>query len=134
MSTRATYRISTTNYWGVENQCFYIHYDGYPRGAARYFKEFLSNLDHLINGGRYRKGKAVVAFGMLAFSEFTEAHENHGDTEYRYNIYHDQQKGTFVVNSFKHSWGEDSQDIWSEFFKGPLEEFINKHDTLEGEE
>ena len=134
MSTRATYRISATSYLGVEKQYFYIHYDGYPLGAAHYFKEFLHNLDHIIKEGRYRKGKSVVAFGMLAFSEFTGDHESHGDTEYRYDIYHDQQKGTFFINSFKHSWGEDSQDIWTEFFNGSIQEFIGKYASLEGEE
>lgn len=134
MSTRATYRISATSYSGVEKQYFYIHYDGYPKGAAHYFKAFLSNLDGLIKDGGYRKGKAVVAFGMLPFAEFTGDHDSHGDTEYRYNIYYDQQKGTFFINSFKGKCGEDSQDIWCEFFKGPLVEFINKYNGPEGEE
>jgi hypothetical protein len=134
MSTRATYRIAANSYSESEQQYFYIHYDGYPRGAVQYFKEFLSNLEDLIEGEGYRTGNCVVAFGMLPLSEFTRDHENHGDTEYRYNVYHDQQQGTFHVTGYRHTWGANPEDIWTRFFEGAMEDFIKKYDVIEGEE
>jgi hypothetical protein len=127
MSTRATYRITATHSGGSESQCFYIHYDGYPHGAVVYFEEFLDNLEKIIKDGRYRDGKCIAAFGMLPLSEFIDDHDSRGDAEYRYNIYYNREEEDFYLTAFEHRWAGEGRDIWEEFFKGDLREFINTH-------
>lgn len=80
MSTRATYEFRSTDGYGPKSVTFYIHYDGYPEGAASYFRAALafkceapnSNFaDHFFRANR---------------TELTEGHNAHGDTEYQYTV------------------------------------------------
>lgn len=126
MSTRATYRIK--EFGGIEPyiEYFYIHYDGYPEGAACYFKQLLKNYEFLkeerIKGhSHWRPGKAIIAFGMIPLSELTRDHEEHGDTEYRYNIYLDKKNN---------SWSLRAYNDESCFFDDDLIKFIEKYGEI----
>jgi len=78
MSTRATYQIDYTT--------FYIHYDGYPEGAAAYFEAALQYIvdekPHAINF----TFADVFHFANAEVCEITKSHDTHGDTEYRYTV------------------------------------------------
>ena len=77
MSTRATYEIV---YNIGSSAVFYIHHDGYPKGAAQYFKATLdvmrmTNRDFLPSFQWANEQAEMIARHNLA-----------GDTEYRYVI------------------------------------------------
>jgi len=110
MATRATYKID-----GVH---FYIHYDGYEEGAAKYFWNMHCSTD----SGRGGNAEAFLRGNDLA--EFTKSHNAHGDTEYRYDL-----KGeTLTVRKRTGDWSsvEGKFDVvWSGFWW----EFVNKYGT-----
>lgn len=126
MSTRATYRIQEFTPHENRIEYFYIQYDGYPAGAAEYFQKLLVNMESLKETDPYsgnvkwRPGKAIVAFGMLKYAEFTEDHEYHGDTEYRYNLYFDRIRKTWDIVAY----GRENK-----FFDDTLDNFIEKYTT-----
>jgi hypothetical protein len=129
MSTRATYRVREVSEYSCLEQCFYIHYDGYPEGAVWYFNEFTNNLQSLAKkDARWRPGKAISAFGILPFSEFTKSHESHGDTEYRYDLCYNQDEDKIYLCAFKLS---SQGRFWVRFFDGELSEFISKYSKAE---
>ena len=104
MSTRATYKIN-----GIY---FYIHYDGYPDGAAVYFHNALL-YQHK------RGGLAAQFIRANDLAEFTESHEVHGDTEFRYDL----QGENLTV--YSNHWTETDGDCWSCSFSGSVYAFIN---------
>lgn len=90
MSTRATYQI--------ENQCFYIHHDGYLEGAAEYFYNMIVAGEpqiKTINVGPYSRQK-YLQYPSGGFAEnfirgnlnarFTGSHDEHGDTAFQYTL------------------------------------------------
>lgn len=111
MSTRATYLISSSN-WDKLKICFYIHYDGYPEGAAEYFW----NMHHNKNN---RGGYAGRFIRSNDLAEFTLSHESHGDTEYRYTLSDKGELTALARNGFS--------DNWHQFYKGIWYEFVNKY-------
>jgi hypothetical protein len=132
MGTRATYRVKEVHPYGNFTQCFYIHYDGYPEGAVAYFKTLLTNFSYLKESTplgaeslSWRRGKAIAAFAMLAYCEFTEGHEEHGDTEYLYNLMYIHRDNKWFISATKvNRWNEDGFFKTLEFFDGELNEFI----------
>ena len=80
MSTRATYCFFTNdsqNEIRARHFC-YIHYDGYPAGAAAYFYDTLMNPS---------KGNFATQFIRAnQHAELTRSHDQHGDTEYQYDV------------------------------------------------
>jgi hypothetical protein len=128
MSTRATYRIQEGDSHSDETQCFYVHHDGYPEGAADKFRDMKVNLETLIGGklggdSRCRPGKPIIAFGMIDGAQFTKDHEVHGDTEYCYNIYFNRKDQKFSLRAYELDFDGGSQL----FFNGELDEFIKKY-------
>mgnify|MGYP000510086920 CR=1 FL=1 len=111
MSTRATYSFS------VPQVVIYIHYDGYPSGAAWYFYKALTHPNQ-----RGLGPEQMIRANDLA--ELTTDHEDHGDTEFRYDV-----KG----------WGPDAELVvsmisnneWKTTWTGNLADFIHTH--LQGE-
>lgn len=113
MSTRATYVIGGT--------AFYIHYDGYPAGAARY-------LGAMVRHPNKRGGLAEAFLRANELAEFTEGHEAHGDTEYRYTY----EPGTDLLRAWEVRRYDSEK--WECIFAGTLETFLNKfHPIPEGE-
>ena len=116
MSTRATYTIKSKLYQGERTDHFYIHYDGYPEGAAVYFQNFVECANN--------KGGDLCRFIRANdLAEFTDNPGNHGDTEYHYEINRDQVSAWKLVRD----WNDGSKDTKQMFFNGDLADFINKY-------
>jgi hypothetical protein len=123
MSTRATYEIG--------GETFYIHYDGYPAGAAGYFANMIEAMTVPAKSGgieaiESRRGGARFAFirgNMLA--EPTESHDAHGDTEYRWRLEHVEGRGFVIQAQTRTGFDGYKWSAWSA--PRPLAEFINAH-------
>tara|TARA_R110000744_G_scaffold341421_3_gene446672 strand:+ start:176 stop:517 length:342 start_codon:yes stop_codon:yes gene_type:complete len=104
MSTRATYQFKNNGWSGLDTTV-YIHHDGYPEGAALYFK------------AASESGRAGVE-GFIAANqkaEITASHEIHGDTEFRYTSHKGQLTALKRI---------DYTDVWEVFYKGTISDFI----------
>lgn len=128
MSTRATY-LFKSNGDSILNRetCIYIHYDGYPEGAARY-------LLNMIEQDNKRGCMASQFLRANPLAELTTSHESHGDTEFRYTFtFHKREKGI----DYKHGIiaekrntrveGWMDKDDWETFHNGSVEVFVNKY-------
>ncbi len=111
MSTRATYFLPAGNY-SDQMVCFYIHSDGYPKGAADYFYK----MHHCKNT---RGGMAGRFFRANDNAEFTPWHEAHGDTEFQYTIN--------IENELRILAKETIDNRWSVFYQGSWYHFVNKY-------
>ncbi len=119
MSTRATYQIDFTT--------FYIHHDGYPEGAAKYFSNALA---HRVLA-EDRAPNATLADDFIRANnraELTPGHDVHADTEYQYTV---STVGNFrfgrhdlLIKAYHTSSG-------APFFVGTVQEFIDKFGKLE---
>lgn len=119
MSTRATYSFETE----LTNKpiVFYIHSDNYPEGAAYYFWQMHKH--------RHYKGGLGEIFckANANATQFTEGHEWHGDTEYRYYM---DKNGQLMVEKFVY----EPKKTFVSFFRGHYAEFVNQYsETLEEE-
>jgi len=111
MSTRATYQFDSELFG---RQTFYIHHDGYLNGAAKYFRKAVNF-----------KGSMPLAakfFRANDNAEFTSAAENHGDTEYRYEV----TGKTLVVRHIE----DYPMDNWKVVWQGSVDEFLFMFDRL----
>lgn len=113
MSTRATYKIQH-NFGSLMT---YIHYDGYPTGAAQYFFEAQ------VAARVHNKTLPQVWMFANERAELTESHEIHGDTDFRYDLV--QRGGEWRVTVHKRD-GYDV-DTYSVFFRGTLLEFLSEY-------
>lgn len=107
MATRATYQIPTANAGPLT---LYVHWDGYPAGAAVYFAAAVIQA----NGGRITAEAFIRA---VDGAEFTGGHNAHGDTEYQYTLKDD---GTLTVAK---RYGDDG---WGVVRTLPLADFLNR--------
>lgn len=108
MSTRATYSFENPN---QAKTYIYIHYDGYPQGAAMYFYNTLMNES---------KGNFATQFIRAnPQAELTRHHDQHGDTEYSYDVSGNGTKA--IVEAYKH---DDERKC---FFTGKLVDFITQY-------
>ncbi len=110
MGTRATYNLSAGRY-NHQQVCFYIHWDGYPAGAASYFW----NMYQIKNergsyAGRFIRGNELA--------EFTLDHNEHGDTEYCYDL---DEAGSLTASE----WQFDERQ-WKIIYSGFWYDFINE--------
>lgn len=114
MSTRATYGFSSDR--RKKQQFIYIHYDGYPTGAAVYFYNALLH----VGGGNF----ATVFIRANPNAELTDSHEIHGDTEYKYDVTGYGPKAQ--IEAYKISLLGDRAVC---FFSGLLHEFISRYSS-----
>jgi len=119
MSTRATYLLPAA-YHSDQMVCFYIHHDGYPEGAADYFYE----MHHCNNT---RGGMAGRFFRANLNAEFTKDHEEHGDTEFRYTINHQDELSVWKKGMLGNQWNIIYQGSWHHFVNKYLEESEHLH-------
>ena len=115
MSTRATY-LFTNNSMAAEDVCIYIHHDGYPIGAAEYFKKALI----IAKTDRRPILEAFIAANTGA--QITRSHDTHGDTEYRYTIDRKFVKVQKRIMNFNEEHGFDN--YWQTIYSGSIDEFI----------
>ena len=114
MSTRATYTFSNTALAG-EDVTVYIHHDGYPMGAAEYFRKAM---DEKLDSGRQLL-EAFIAANDRAM--ITRCHQAHGDTDYRYTTDGKQ----ITVEHRKIEFTDDGyKEVWSTMYHGDIDEFI----------
>lgn len=114
MATRATY--SFKHHFARKDIVFYVHWDNYPKGAAKYFWEMHKH--------KHVKGELAEMFikANLLEVEFTKSHEYHADTEYRYHM---DVNGFLVAE--KVDWDEVKYCKFDIFFTGHYAEFINQY-------
>lgn len=113
MSTRATYGFIERKW----KSTVYIHWDGYPQGAACYFWKMLVNPS---------KGNAATQFIRANDdAELTESHDCHGDTEFRYDL---QGHGPdAILTCSAASFDSEDENRWRVFFFGTLSSFLDRH-------
>lgn len=113
MATRATYQIDGTT--------FYIHHDGYPEGAAKYFEKALI--------GRHKgSGNFADAFIRANLNaEITASHATHPDTEYRYDV--KTKSGNLVLSAQARRFDQNDPclDYWERFFEGSAQDFVEEY-------
>ena len=112
MATRATYFFPNTTLTRRHDVCCYMHWDNYLAGAAKYLYNAVKNASWV--------GPAqFIRFN--AKCEITTAHEDHGDTEYRYDIF----EGLNIMEVFEvsHIRNKPINCI----YKGGIDVFINTH-------
>lgn len=116
MATRATY--SFANSYLEREVTFYIHWDGYPEGAAAYFWNMHSK--------KHWKGELAEIFikANPESAEFTDSHDYHGDTEYRYYM---DAKGILTAQEVDREAFLTSCPKFLTFFQGHYAEFINQY-------
>lgn len=112
MSTRATYRFDAGPHTPAVT--FYIHYDGYLEGAASYF--LAAVLHENARGG-------LVAQFIRANddAEFTDSHERHADTEFRYTVAADTH--LLLAEKYRHD-----TESWITVFRGAVSEFVKQYE------
>lgn len=110
MATRATYAFKNDR---TTLATLYIHYDGYPEGAANYFRQAAES---------NRRDWVGKMFHAAEYAEITGSHESHGDTEYRYTLDVDSN----VLTAWKR-YGDWDMPVWVEIFEGDIKEFIQKY-------
>lgn len=126
MATRATYRFDDQR--GIKDRQYervdiYIHHDGYPAGAAEYFKIALdAKRESSISSGNPRRGLLESFLTGNKRSEITHNYTKHKDTEYHYILIQFEDEYQFQAFS-KNIEGGD----FHMFFDGTLEEFINQY-------
>jgi len=113
MSTRATYTFSNTALAG-EDITVYIHHDGYPMGAAEYFRKAM---DEKLDSGRQLL-EAFIAANDRAM--ITRCHEAHGDTDYRYTtdgkqITVEHRKIEFTDKGYSENWNTITESSLDDF-------------------
>lgn len=110
MSTRATYLFKAGE--SGADVCFYVHYDGYPDGAADYFRAAVKVPNERGGwAGRFVRG--------VDYAEFTSGHEAHGDTEFRYTVL---PEGSLVAEQRRLDGSWERFGTWSH-----LAEFVNHY-------
>tara|TARA_B100001287_G_scaffold107686_3_gene90723 strand:+ start:2320 stop:2901 length:582 start_codon:yes stop_codon:yes gene_type:complete len=119
MSTRATYQIF--------DDTFYIHHDGYLEGAAMYFFNMVQASRHIRNGiWDWSKPKGGAPFAFIrgnANCEPTTGHDAHGDTEYKYTLFKENDVLKLIALE-RTGWATES---WHGVFCGSLCDFVNKY-------
>lgn len=121
MSTRATYQF--TGQFGFK-VTFYIHSDGYPAWAHRYFHNAITN------AAKAKGGLAEAFFRNNPEAEFTAGHDAHGDTEFRYTVQLDDNGRARDLRVEARNWTA-TDDSWKGVYFGSLDWFIN--DQLMGD-
>ncbi len=110
MSTRANYIFKSGR---KTLATFYIHYDGYPEGAASYFQ------NALILGN----GKIYSPDIFLRANKNCEISDIHGDIEYLYEF----NIKTQMISCYRIDWVMNDKMFKSPQYKEDIYSFINKH-------
>lgn len=114
MSTRATYEFTANTIAHVPGMTFYIHHDGYPEGAAHYFRAALTYTN-------WRGGLPGQFVRANDNAEFTgHGMDVHGDTEFHWKV-------TPGPIPHLHGYHRTPGGSWQTCYVGPLLDFVNKH-------
>lgn len=140
MATRATYTFRKESKYDWQKRpdvhC-YIHYDGYPQGAATYFK-CMSDLlsvrnDPDKNLAAGLRGGAVEQFLRAnPLAELTGSADQHCDTEFHYDIFEgynsDTRQHEVLITAYEFKWSpKDEEHKKVQFFHGFVDQFIEAY-------
>lgn len=114
MATRATYSILRNK----SRYNFYIHYDGYPDGAATYFAAMLNN-----SKGHVTPESFIRANKRAELTEYT-----HGDTEFHYDLEEATVDEPAMISVKERNFADDHG--WRHVKSCPLASFLNEHQRL----
>lgn len=120
MATRATYKFFNTQL--IPSATVYIHWDGYPQGAAHYIAEAIGYK------GNYSETATLTVERFIRANEganITQAHTSHGDTDYRYDFSHKEQMS--VSKRSIERVGDEYQEKWEVIFTGSISEFLESN-------
>lgn len=129
MSTRATYQFSRgrdgANLAEVpaylrRSVTLYIHYDGYPEGAASYFYAMLCHENQ-------RGFGPEAMLRAVEYAELTTNHEDHGDTDFRYFVAGTGPTAMVRCERRCRSERGDKWDSWRMEYEGTLADFIDRY-------
>lgn len=134
MSTRGTYKIIEKINGMRKIHYFYIQSDNDPQGAANYLQkvlDFKTKLDKFYNPESYNPKKtwsSIFEISIPSCEQAVDHEEDHGDTLYRYNINFEEIP---TLRATRLLVGDMSSDTlpavtWEEFYRGNLENFIEK--------
>ena len=112
MGTRATYEFRHEYH---PTQTFYIHWDGYPEGAAMYFLQ-------MFEFNQWGASLAAKFFRANPTAEFTQGAEAHGDTDYHYVVENRKIHCLKILRNY-----ETGGCAYNTVFRGDLYEFVNKY-------
>jgi hypothetical protein len=120
MATRATYTFG--------NKHIYIHWDGYPEGAAQYFKKMMDYLkeERERSLSDLRGGLAEQFIRANRGAEFTSHWEDHGDTEWHYEVSKDPHSA-ITLKVIKFFYDDSGERLGRQYFEGPLATFIEEY-------
>ena len=118
MGTRATYQFKgSEKSYDRGTHTVYVHWDGYPEGAATYFYETLC---------KPSKGNLATQFiRAVEHAQLTESHDAHGDTEFHYELVGEGTEAVVIAyridfDSRKHT----------PFFHGKLIDFVERYKKM----
>ena len=130
MGTRATYEFEDNNRI-VKNIVFYAHFDGYPDGAAERFANmiealYIEELEYGVLLSEKRGGLSHAFLRGNSDAEITQSKEFHGDTEWHYKVYKNEENKYMVdayeINRF---WEDNKEADFTLVMSLPLVNFIN---------
>jgi hypothetical protein len=97
----------------------YIHWDGYPKGAAHYIADAIGYR------GDYEKTETLTAERFIRENEeagLTTDHYAHGDTDYRYDFY---RLGEMSVSKRTiERVGDEYEERWDLIYQGNIGVFL----------
>lgn len=119
MATRATYTFIKENGIKVE---YYIHWDGYPEGAAQYLKKALDYK----NTYSTQEEAGTLAEAFLRANKEAEIsnRDSHGDTEYHYEIIDKNDTFNARINVYEPNRDKFGYAHWKVVATGFLRDFV----------
>lgn len=122
MATRATYTFKSAG----GDKHIYIHWDGYPEGAARYFKGMMDlRAEQRKSLSDLRGGLTEQFIRANRGAEFTKHWEVHGDTEWHYEIIGSYEAVSIRVYRLEYDDSGDRRGV--EFFSGSIDEYFSRY-------
>ena len=114
MSTRATYKFYNTQL--TNSATVYIHWDGYPKGAADYIAGAIDNKGRINVESFIRANRGAI---------ITQSHSSHGDTDYRYDFH---RNGEISVSKRTiEKVGDEYEENWNLIFTGSINQFLETY-------
>ena len=118
MSTRAVYTFANFEANNFKDKHVYVHHDGYPEGAARYFEDMVHFADLSEPSDPDLLNQFVYAIEDKGINAIPQANRlDAGDLEWGYTLTEDRNVTVHRINN-----GTETEH-WS----GSLDQFLNKY-------
>jgi len=120
MATRATYKFYNTQL--TNSATVYIHYDGYPKGAAQYID------NAMVADGDIKHPQIITVERFIRYNEYaqiTQSHSSHGDTDYRYDFHRNGEMS--VSKRTIEKVGDEYEENWNLIFTGSIKQFLETY-------